>query len=64
MLGGLLIVRYILPADLPAIELLAALSATGALLYLAALRLFSKTLFELVLGAVGVARFHRAALAE
>lgn len=64
MLGGLLIVRYILPAGLPAIELLAALSATGALLYLAALRLFSKPLFELVLGAVGVARFHRAALAE
>jgi O-antigen/teichoic acid export membrane protein len=64
MLGGLLIVRYILPAGLPAIELLAALSATGALLYLAALRLFSKTLFELVLGAVGVARFHRAVLAE
>jgi O-antigen/teichoic acid export membrane protein len=63
MLGGLLIVRAILPAGQLAVVDLAALSATGALLYLGALRLVSKTLFELVLGAVGVARFHRAAVA-
>jgi len=63
MLGGLLIARAVLPAGLPAIGQLAALSAIGALLYLIALRLLSKTLFDLVLGAVGLARSHRAAVA-
>ncbi|MGN6374710.1 MAG: oligosaccharide flippase family protein [Sphingomonas sp.] len=63
MLGGVFAARDAIPAGWPPIAALALLSGVGVVLYLVVLRLAARPLFDLMLGAVGLSRDRRAAVA-